>query len=196
MRPSRRGGRVAEGARLESVFTGNRNAGSNPAPSARSPRLARGHPGAGAGSFPVSLVTPTIAMRPLVPALVGTVFKINDSAVGRLPLDVNHQAPAEYRQRALVSEEGAFAHCVDVHSILRWKLFDRHPRLVVELGRRKPWARAARHCRRSDEEQRNQESSHHLQRSSQTGTTVTASSLRRLVSSLRITLAVAASHSA
>src|SRR4029078_2695801 len=35
MGPSRRGGRVAEGARLESVFTGNRNAGSNPAPSAR-----------------------------------------------------------------------------------------------------------------------------------------------------------------
>ena len=29
-----RGGRVVEGARLESVFTGNRNAGSNPAPSA------------------------------------------------------------------------------------------------------------------------------------------------------------------
>src|SRR5687767_5335642 len=34
MEPARRGGRVAEGARLESVFTGNRNAGSNPAPSA------------------------------------------------------------------------------------------------------------------------------------------------------------------
>ena len=37
-RPSRRkpwrGGRVAEGARLESVFTGNRNVGSNPTPSA------------------------------------------------------------------------------------------------------------------------------------------------------------------
>jgi hypothetical protein len=36
--PSRRrwrGGRVAEGARLESVFTGNRNVGSNPTPSAR-----------------------------------------------------------------------------------------------------------------------------------------------------------------
>ena len=32
--PSRRGGRVAEGARLESVFTGNRNGGSNPPPSA------------------------------------------------------------------------------------------------------------------------------------------------------------------
>ena len=31
----RRGGRVAEGARLESVFTGNRNVGSNPTPSAR-----------------------------------------------------------------------------------------------------------------------------------------------------------------
>lgn len=30
----RRGGRVVEGARLESVFTGNRNAGSNPALSA------------------------------------------------------------------------------------------------------------------------------------------------------------------
>ncbi len=30
----RRGGRVAEGARLESVFTGNRNVGSNPTPSA------------------------------------------------------------------------------------------------------------------------------------------------------------------
>ena len=29
-----RGGRVAEGARLESVFTGNRNVGSNPTPSA------------------------------------------------------------------------------------------------------------------------------------------------------------------
>ena len=29
-----RGGRVAEGARLESVYTGNRIAGSNPAPSA------------------------------------------------------------------------------------------------------------------------------------------------------------------
>jgi hypothetical protein len=32
----RRGGRVAEGARLESVFTGNRNVGSNPTPSATS----------------------------------------------------------------------------------------------------------------------------------------------------------------
>jgi hypothetical protein len=31
---NRRGGRVAEGARLESVFTGNRNVGSNPTPSA------------------------------------------------------------------------------------------------------------------------------------------------------------------
>ncbi len=31
---TRRGGRVAEGARLESVYTGNRIAGSNPAPSA------------------------------------------------------------------------------------------------------------------------------------------------------------------
>ena len=31
---SRRGGRVVEGARLESVYTGNRIAGSNPAPSA------------------------------------------------------------------------------------------------------------------------------------------------------------------
>ncbi len=30
----RRGGRVAEGARLESVYAGNRIAGSNPAPSA------------------------------------------------------------------------------------------------------------------------------------------------------------------
>ena len=33
----RRGGRVAEGARLESVFTGNRNVGSNPTPSAKTP---------------------------------------------------------------------------------------------------------------------------------------------------------------
>ncbi len=32
--PLRRGGRVAEGARLESVYTGDRIAGSNPAPSA------------------------------------------------------------------------------------------------------------------------------------------------------------------
>ena len=32
--PRRRGGRVVEGARLESVYTGNRIAGSNPAPSA------------------------------------------------------------------------------------------------------------------------------------------------------------------
>jgi hypothetical protein len=31
----RRGGRVAEGARLESVYTGNRIVGSNPTPSAR-----------------------------------------------------------------------------------------------------------------------------------------------------------------
>src|SRR5262249_30309861 len=31
----RRGGRVAEGARLESVYTGNRIEGSNPSPSAR-----------------------------------------------------------------------------------------------------------------------------------------------------------------
>src|SRR4026208_1065826 len=30
--PIRRGGRVAEGARLESVFTGNRNGGSDPPP--------------------------------------------------------------------------------------------------------------------------------------------------------------------
>src|SRR5215471_8533360 len=38
----RRGGRVAEGARLESVFTGNRNVGSNPTPSAKfSDRLFR-----------------------------------------------------------------------------------------------------------------------------------------------------------
>ena len=33
-RTLRRGGRVAEGARLESVYAGNRIAGSNPAPSA------------------------------------------------------------------------------------------------------------------------------------------------------------------
>src|SRR5580698_1575828 len=33
----RRGGRAAEGARLESVYAGNRIAGSNPAPSASSP---------------------------------------------------------------------------------------------------------------------------------------------------------------
>ncbi len=33
-RTLRRGGRVVEGARLESVYTGNRIAGSNPAPSA------------------------------------------------------------------------------------------------------------------------------------------------------------------
>src|ERR1700731_1447037 len=33
-RPVRRGGRVAEGARLESVYTGNRIVGSNPTPSA------------------------------------------------------------------------------------------------------------------------------------------------------------------
>src|SRR5579872_6252428 len=32
--PMRRGGRVAEGARLESVYTGNRIVGSNPTPSA------------------------------------------------------------------------------------------------------------------------------------------------------------------
>ena len=31
---SRRGGRVAEGARLESVYTGDRIEGSNPSPSA------------------------------------------------------------------------------------------------------------------------------------------------------------------
>ncbi len=35
--PLRRGGRVAEGARLESVYTGNRIVGSNPTPSARHP---------------------------------------------------------------------------------------------------------------------------------------------------------------
>ena len=33
----RRDGRVAEGARLESVFTGDRNVGSNPTPSATIP---------------------------------------------------------------------------------------------------------------------------------------------------------------
>jgi hypothetical protein len=33
----RRGGRAAEGARLESVYAGNRIAGSNPAPSANIP---------------------------------------------------------------------------------------------------------------------------------------------------------------
>lgn len=33
--PGRRGGRVVEGARLESVYTGNRIAGSNPALSAK-----------------------------------------------------------------------------------------------------------------------------------------------------------------
>ena len=38
---SRRDGRVAEGARLESVYTGNRIVGSNPTPSARC--LVRGH---------------------------------------------------------------------------------------------------------------------------------------------------------
>ena len=36
-RTLRRGGRVAEGARLESVYAGNRIAGSNPAPSANEP---------------------------------------------------------------------------------------------------------------------------------------------------------------
>ncbi|VTZ49571.1 hypothetical protein MPC4_170102 [Methylocella tundrae] len=35
----RRGGRVVEGARLESVYAGNRIAGSNPAPSASLPFL-------------------------------------------------------------------------------------------------------------------------------------------------------------
>jgi hypothetical protein len=34
----RRGGRVAEGARLESVYTGNRIVGSNPTPSAKHPK--------------------------------------------------------------------------------------------------------------------------------------------------------------
>ena len=34
---ARRGGRVAEGARLESVYTGNRIVGSNPTPSASFP---------------------------------------------------------------------------------------------------------------------------------------------------------------
>src|SRR5690606_3348674 len=34
-RVTRRGGRVAEGARLESVYTGNRIEGSNPSPSAK-----------------------------------------------------------------------------------------------------------------------------------------------------------------
>ena len=34
----RRGGRVVDGARLESVYTGDRIAGSNPAPSATCPR--------------------------------------------------------------------------------------------------------------------------------------------------------------
>jgi hypothetical protein len=33
--PRRRDGRVAEGARLESVYTGNRIVGSNPTPSAK-----------------------------------------------------------------------------------------------------------------------------------------------------------------
>src|SRR2546421_8014253 len=37
--PSRRDGRVAEGARLESVYTGNRIVGSNPTPSARAPAI-------------------------------------------------------------------------------------------------------------------------------------------------------------
>lgn len=37
----RRGGRVVEGARLESVFTGDRNAGSNPALSASFQRTLR-----------------------------------------------------------------------------------------------------------------------------------------------------------
>jgi hypothetical protein len=36
-RESRRDGRVAEGARLESVYTGNRIVGSNPTPSASAP---------------------------------------------------------------------------------------------------------------------------------------------------------------
>jgi hypothetical protein len=36
----RRGGRAVEGARLESVFTGNRNVGSNPTPSANLPFVA------------------------------------------------------------------------------------------------------------------------------------------------------------
>ena len=39
----RRGGRVVEGARLESVYTGNRIAGSNPAPSASSLTEAKPH---------------------------------------------------------------------------------------------------------------------------------------------------------
>jgi hypothetical protein len=41
--PRRRDGRVAEGARLESVYTGNRIVGSNPTPSAslRGPRVTR-----------------------------------------------------------------------------------------------------------------------------------------------------------
>ena len=45
--PIRRGGRVAEGARLESVFTGNRNVGSNPTPSANICSQLFAHPGSG-----------------------------------------------------------------------------------------------------------------------------------------------------
>src|SRR6185312_9041789 len=42
--PRRRGGRVAEGARLESVYTGNRIVGSNPTPSAIDPSGPRSPP--------------------------------------------------------------------------------------------------------------------------------------------------------
>src|SRR6516225_8301456 len=42
---ARRGGRAVEGARLESVYTGNRIAGSNPAPSASSEHVHTGHMG-------------------------------------------------------------------------------------------------------------------------------------------------------
>ena len=44
VRASRRGGRVVEGARLESVYAGNRIAGSNPAPSASRRKSLRGRP--------------------------------------------------------------------------------------------------------------------------------------------------------
>ena len=45
----RRGGRVVDGARLESVFTGNRNEGSNPSLSATQSQL-NGSPDAGSGN--------------------------------------------------------------------------------------------------------------------------------------------------
>ena len=83
MRPSRRGGRVAEGARLESVFTGNRNVGSNPTPSAKSFLFKNYYSGLGARTSVYPNAYPNIEQVPAWPS-AEVISAVQDSSAALL----------------------------------------------------------------------------------------------------------------